>query len=260
MGFWIPFFAIGFSLAISAYILARRLQLMAIVDLVWTLGLGISGFAYAATLTHGTLRAWLIASVLGIWSLRLSYHLFSDRVLPGHEDPRYQALAAKWEDRSPRNFLGLFLVQVLFVALFLLPVSVAMESSEPLLQVSDGLGLLIAVMAIVGQATADRQLARFRGDSQHSGQVCHEGLWRYSRHPNYFCEWLFWWCFVAFAWGSPNWWVSLFGPAAMYCFLRYLTGIPHAERSSLKSRGEAYRLYQKTTNAFFPWLPRKIQN
>jgi len=255
MNFWISFFAVGFSLATVAYLWARHRQLMAIVDLVWTLGLGIAGFAYAASMGATTARPWLIAAVLGLWSLRLSYHLFSDRVLPGREDPRYEALAAKWGIHAKRNFFALFLVQVLFIALFLVPVSVAMQNPSPFMHVTDWLALLIALLAITGELTADRQLARFRANAKHSGQVCRTGLWRYSRHPNYFFEWLYWWCYVAFAWGSPNGWVSLIGPAAMYCFLRYLTGIPYAERSSLKSRGEAYREYQKTTNAFFPWIP-----
>ncbi len=257
MGFWLPFFVIGFGLAASAYLIARGLKHMAIVDLIWTAGLGIAGLVYVLSLESASGRSWCVLIVLGLWSFRLSLHLLRDRVLRGHEDPRYQALANHWGEQSGRNFFGLFLVQIVFVALFLLPFGVAAENRSELWRVSDFIALGIAAVALLGETLADRQLARFRAQPDNSGKVCREGLWRYSRHPNYFFEWVFWWTFVAFAWGAGNWWVSLLGPAAMYCFLRYLTGIPYAERSSLKRRGEAYRNYQQTTSAFFPWIPHK---
>jgi steroid 5-alpha reductase family enzyme len=82
-------------------------------------------------------------------------------------------------------------------------------------------------------------------------------LWRFSRHPNYFFEWLHWFAYVAFAYSSTHGWIALIGPISMYVFLRFITGVPHSERSSLKRRGDAYRTYQKTTNAFFPWIPTR---
>ena len=122
--------------------------------------------------------------------------------------------------------------------------------------ITDILALLIALGSLFGESIADHQLAEFRQKPANSGKVCDSGLWRYSRHPNYFFEWLHWWAYVAFALGGPKAWVSLLGPLLMYIFLRYITGIPHAERSSLRSRGEAYRNYQQTTSPFFPWIPR----
>ncbi len=257
MDFWLPFFIVGFGLATGAYLIARRLQLMAIVDLIWTAGLGIAGLMYVLRSEGVTERSWLVCIVLGLWSFRLTLHLLRDRVLRGHEDPRYQALAKHWGEQSGRNFLGLFWVQIVFIALFLIPFGAAAMNTSELWQLSDWIALSIALISLLGETLADRQLAAFRARSENSGKVCREGLWRYSRHPNYFFEWIFWWSFVAFAWGSVNWWVSLLGPAAIYCFLRYLTGIPYAERSSLKRRGEAYRNYQQTTSAFFPWIPHK---
>lgn len=243
-------------LATLMYGLARRLNLMALVDLIWTGGLGLAGVAYVSLQGEFSLRAGCVLLILGLWSLRLTTHLLRDRVMAGYEDPRYLNLAKHWGARAPRNFYFLFLAQVVFVALFLIPVLVAVENPAPSWQIADGIAVLVALVALVGEAVADRQLARFRADSQRAGEICQSGLWRYSRHPNYFFEWLHWWAYVAFAWGASNWWLSLVGPCAMYLFLRYLTGIPHAERSSLKRRGEAYRVYQQTTNTFFPWIPR----
>jgi hypothetical protein len=82
--------------------------------------------------------------------------------------------------------------------------------------------------------------------------VCREGLWRYSRHPNYFFEWLHWWAYVFLAIGSPLWWLPMLGVAVMFLFLTRVTGIPPTEAQALRSRGDAYRAYQRTTNAFFP--------
>ena len=124
----------------------------------------------------------------------------------------------------------------------------------------DTLALIIAVIALTGEAIADRQLAAFRKIAIHSSKVCQHGLWRYSRHPNYFFEWVHWWAYVAFALSGTISWVTWIGPVAMYLFLRYITGIPHAERSSLLSRGDAYRQYQQTTSAFFLWFPRIPKN
>ena len=149
------------------------------------------------------------------------------------------------------------LVQIPCIALFLCPVVVAMENSSSGWFWSDTFAVMIALVALSGEAISDRQLAVFRGNPKNKGAVCRVGLWRFSRHPNYFFEWLFWFSFVWM--GLPNTfgWLSLLGPALMYLFLMRITGIPHTERRALASRGEAYRQYQQTTNKFMPWFPRK---
>jgi steroid 5-alpha reductase family enzyme len=232
---------------------------MSVVDLIWTSGLGLAALSYLLVSGLDTTRAYAVALLVVIWSFRLSYYLLTDRVLKGEEDPRYANLASYWGKRSKLNFYFLFIGQIVFVALFLWPVSIAMSANALGWLWTDWLAVVIALTSFVGESIADRQLAVFRADASNRGKVCRSGLWRYSRHPNYFFEWLHWWAYVAFAWSSSHWWVVLIGPAAMYIFLRYLTGIPFAERSSLKSRGDAYRHYQKTTNAFFPWIPRETQ-
>lgn len=254
--FWVSLFAVGFILATFIYTVARKRGLMAIVDTIWTAGLGLAALIFFFVAGLDSLRAWLVLLVIGAWSFRLSFYLFRDRVLKGHEDPRYVALADYWGANAPRNFYFLFLVQIPFIALFLYPVSVAMQNPATGWLWSDSLALVIAVIAMLGEAISDRQLAAFRAEPGNKGAVCRSGLWRFSRHPNYFFEWLHWFAYVAFAFSASNGWFALLGPVSMFIFLRFLTGVPHAERSSLKSRGDAYRDYQKTTNAFFPWIPR----
>ncbi len=258
--FWISLFVVGFAIASFAYVYALRVQVMAVVDLIWTAGLGVAALAYLFVSEADTMRGYAVGLLIVMWSSRLSIHLFKDRVLKRKEDSRYANLAEFWGKSAKRNFYFLFLGQVLFVALFLVPISIAMSKGVDAWLWSDWVAVIIALVAFAGEAIADRQLARFRADPDNKGEVCQRGLWRYSRHPNYFFEWLHWWSYVAFAWNSPNWWWVFIGPVAMYLFLRYLTGIPHAERSSLKSRGDAYRQYQQTTSVFFPWIPREPQS
>ena len=256
LSFWISFFCIGFSVASAAYLIARRLKLMAIIDTIWTAGLGLSALVYHSVAELESIRSWVVLLLIFLWSFRLSFHLFKDRVFVGHEDPRYKALAKHWGSQSAQNFFILFLAQIVFIALFLLPVSIAMENPQPDWAWTDTLGVLIGISAMLGEWTADRQLATFRSNPLNKGSVCQDRLWRYSRHPNYFFEWLHWFAYLTFAVGSPLIWFALVGPIAMFIFLRFLTGVPYAEMSSLKTRGEAYRRYQSSTNAFFPWIPR----
>ena len=227
---------------------------MTMVDLIWTLGVGLGAAGYFVVHPDPSLRALFILIVVMLWSLRLSVHLLVDRLSHGREDPRYVNLRRCWGEKSDRNFLFLFLLQVPFVALFVFPITVAMDHSGDW-AFSDTLALMIVVVALSGEFVADRQLSAFRSDPGKRSGVCQEGLWRYCRHPNYFFEWVHWWAYVAFAWGATGWWLTLAGPTVMFVFLRYLTGVPPAERSSLRNRGAAYAAYQRSTNTFFPWKP-----
>jgi steroid 5-alpha reductase family enzyme len=112
---------------------------------------------------------------------------------------------------------------------------------------------------MLGLAVADLQLARFKADRCNQGTSCRSGLWRYSRHPNYFFEWVHWWAYAPLAMGVSFWWVALAVPMLLLYFILFVTGIPPTEAQSLASRGEDYRRYQHTTSRFVPWFPRKEQ-
>ncbi len=121
----------------------------------------------------------------------------------------------------------------------------------------DALGALVLLTSVVGESIADRQLERFRADPANKGRVCRDGLWRYSRHPNYFFEWIHWLAYVPLTAGT-GWLPYMFiAPLILVLLIVFLTGIPPTEAQSLRSRGEAYREYQRTTSAFFPWFPRR---
>ena len=113
------------------------------------------------------------------------------------------------------------------------------------------------VIALIGESLADKQLERFKADKSNAGKVCTEGLWKYSRHTNYFFEWMMWVGLFTYSTASPFGWLAVISPVLMFYFLWHVTGIAATEEQSLRSKGEAYRQYQQTTSAFFPWFPKK---
>jgi steroid 5-alpha reductase family enzyme len=235
----------------------RRLTRNAgVVDVGWALGVGALTLALAGTGEGLPARRAMLACLAGFWSLRLGLYLLADRVVNAKEDGRYQALLASWGDRAERNLFLLYLAQAGFVVMFCIPFLPVVNSSVPVGTLWDGLSLCIWIAAVAGEALSDRQLARWRADPANRGRTCRRGLWRYSRHPNYFFEWLHWWTYVFLAVGAPRAWLALLGPAVMLLFLFRFTGIPYTEAQALKSRGEDYARYQRTTRAFFPWFPR----
>jgi steroid 5-alpha reductase family enzyme len=118
-------------------------------------------------------------------------------------------------------------------------------------------GAVLWVFAFLGEVLADAQLARFKANPVNRGKVCDLGLWRFSRHPNYFFEWLIWVSYALFALASPHGYLGLISPALILFFLLKVTGIPATEAQALRSKGEAYRRYQQTTSVFIPWIPKR---
>jgi steroid 5-alpha reductase family enzyme len=223
------------------------------VDLGWSLLVGLGAVAAALASDGDPVRRVVVAAMAAVWAARLAFYLLKDRVLAGRgEDGRYRALREEWGDAASRNFLLLYLAQAVIAALFVVPIAAAMRGG-PL----DGwavAGVVVWAVAVLGEMAADRQLAAFRADPGNRGAVCRAGLWRYSRHPNYFFEWLHWWAYVLIGHGAP---LTLLGPVVMFVFLFRVTGIPHTERQALRGRGDAYREYQRMTSAFVPWPPRR---
>lgn len=232
----------------------RRHENIGVVDVIWAKGVAVAGLLLAVLGEGAPWPRALLGLLAGLWGVRLALHLWR-RVRREDEDGRYRYLRSHWHGHQGKIF-GFFMAQALLVVLFALPFLAV--AANPRL---DGLGWQIAAVAVWllsvgGETLADRQLARFRADPANKGRTCRQGLWRYSRHPNYFFEWLHWFSYVLLAVGSPLWWLAWSGPLLMYLFLRYLSGVPYTEKQALRSRGEDYRDYQRTTPMFFPWFPR----
>jgi steroid 5-alpha reductase family enzyme len=228
-----------------------------IVDVAWSAGLGILALLYAGNADGYAPRRWLLGTVAGIWAFRLAVYLFITRVWGKTEDGRYQTLRQNWGANAQPYFFIFFQAQALLAVIFSLPFLVIACNPKPTLSGWEFAGVAVWAVAIAGESLADQQLARFRADPRNRGTTCRVGLWRYSRHPNYFFEWLHWWTYVVMAIGTAYWWVTLIGPVLMLYLLFKVTGIPATEAQALASRGDDYREYQRTTSAFIPWLPKK---
>ena len=248
---------IGFVFyAVLMYGIALRIQKMSMMDIVWSLGLGAGTIFLFLETEIQSFSSWAALGLMLLWSARMGSHLFFNRILSDKEDSRYQRLKDHSGSFWKWVFLLCFLLQVVFISIFLFPIKAAIQASESGIGILQVFGLIIGCLALVGETLSDIQLDRFCTNPQNKNKVCKEGFWRYSRHPNYFFEWLFWFSFVGLASGSEQFYISFIGPVVMYVFLRYITGVPFAELSSLESRGDDYRLYQKETNVFFPWFPK----
>lgn len=227
------------------------------VDVGWTAILGILALLYAGLGDGALPRRILLAALVGAWSLRLSLHLARTRLLaPGHgEDPRYARLRASWGDAAQARFFWLYQAQGLLDVLLSLPFLLVALDPRPTLGGFELAAFALLALAVVGEALADRQLARFKREPANRGRTCRVGLWGWSRHPNYFFEWLAWCAFALLAWPAPMGWLGLSAPALMLFLLLRVTGVPPSEAQALRSRGDDYREYQRTTSAFFPWIP-----
>lgn len=242
----------------GVYRIARRLDNYGVVDIAWSYAFAVLAVFYALAAPGWPPRRTLIGAMAGLWSLRLGTHLYR-RVMGHHpvEDGRYVQLRKDWAGNFARKMFGFFQLQAASVVLlgvaFLLPALNPTPQFHPLEIAGAGLWLI----ALAGESLADAQLAAFKRDLANKGRVCDVGLWRFSRHPNYFFEWLVWVACFVFALASPWGWLAVIGPASILYLLLRVTGIPLTEAQAVRSKGDAYRRYQETTSAFVPWFPRR---
>ncbi|MDJ0521979.1 MAG: DUF1295 domain-containing protein [Planctomycetota bacterium] len=234
----------------------KRTGNAAIVDAGWAAGLGVLAVGYAFTMDGLLLRRVLVGGMVGLWSLRLASLLYFGRIRGRPEEGRYVRLREIWGERQEVRLLQFFLGQALLAVLLSLAFLPAMLDTRAL-GLLDGAALLLFVLALGGESLADRQLDRFKADPANKGRVMDRGLWSWSRHPNYFFEWLLWIAFVLPGLTAPWGLLSLLAPAAMLFFVLKVTGIPPSEAQALRSRGDAYRDYQQRVSPFFPLPPRK---
>jgi steroid 5-alpha reductase family enzyme len=260
--------AIALSLSLlmaGAWMVQQRTGNSGWVDTIWTFSLGLVGAGSALWPLAGSApnaRQWLVAALVAIWSLRLGVHI-AVRTAGITDDPRYAAFAREWGVDSPRRMFVFLQNQGFGSIPLVFAIFVAAHFPSEVLRPQDYLAALILLLAIAGEALADAQLKHFREQPENHGRVCDAGLWRWSRHPNYFFEWLGWVAYpvIAISPGHPLFypfgWASLLAPVFMYWILVHVTGIPPLEAQMLRSRGERYRDYQARTSTFFPLPPRR---
>lgn len=227
------------------------------VDTIWTFGVGLVGvLAAVLPFTHPlNWRSALVAAMAVTWSLRLGLHIaFRTRGIT--DDPRYAKLIGDWGPDASRQMFWLLQKQALVSIPLALAMWLAAANPLPPAAAQAFMAILIFAVAVIGEALADQQLRSFRLRPDNKGKVCDTGLWRWSRHPNYFFEWLGWIAYPVLAidlYGNYPWALLAFAaPLCMYWLLVYVSGVPPLEEHMLAQRGEAFRRYQMTTNMFFP--------
>lgn len=244
----------------AAGILVLRGEKSGWVDAIWSFAVGAAGVAAALV----PLENWpsdrgrmlLVAAAAAFWSLRLGLHIVS-RTQKGGDDPRYAALKKDWGSSYRGKLLWFLQIQAAAALLLTFTIFLAAHNPSQGLGLPDLLGIGLLLAAVAGEGLADAQLARFAANPSNKGRVCDAGLWGLSRHPNYFFEWLGWLGYAIIAidvgdgylWG----WLALVGPAFMYWLLVHVSGVPPLEDHMVRSRGDAYRRYQTSVNAFWPW-------
>lgn len=230
-----------------------------LVDVGWAGGLGAAAIYCAWTGDGEATSRWLIGIAGALWGFRLALHLLIDRVITAEqEDGRYQMfreiLPGGWKTHAV--FFVFFEFQALLVALLAFPFALAANAGHEGLNIAQILGIIILFVSVGGESLADRQLARFKKRPDSKGRTCRIGLWKYSRHPNYFFEWLIWCAFALMATTAPMGWLAWLAPVLMLVLILKVTGIPPTEARAVRSRGDDYRQYQRTTSAFFPLPPK----
>lgn len=232
----------------------RRTRNTGFVDVAWASLMAAAAVWFSATGDGAFVPRLALAMLGGIWGSRLALYLLA-RVLHEAEDGRYKFMRERWNDNQLKHFL-FFQFQALLVVLFSLPFWVAAQNPVEGFTPWVIAAIAVWVVSLGGEAVADHQLDRFRSNPANRGKTCREGLWRYSRHPNYFFEWTHWFAYLLLAIGAPMAWLALIGPVLMLISLCWVTGIPFTEAQALRSRGDDYRRYQAETSAFIPWFPK----
>lgn len=232
------------------------------IDTIWTFGTGAVACVAALAPLEGQAspdwRQWLAAGFAACWSLRLGWHIFT-RTRGVEDDPRYLAKMKSWGARAASRLFWFLQAQAVIALALVGAVTLAAHHPEPQFRWVDGLAIAIFALGVIGEAVADAQLRRFKQASTERHAVCDQGLWAWSRHPNYFCEWLCWCAFPLLAIGSgfATGWLALLAPLFMYWTLVYASGIPPLEAHMRRTRPEAFAAYVRRTNAFFPGPPRR---
>jgi steroid 5-alpha reductase family enzyme len=254
--------AIALSLCVSmafAWVVQQRTGNSGWVDTIWTFAVGLVGACSALWPIAGAApnaRQWLVAALVAVWSLRLGLHI-AVRTAGISDDPRYAAFAKDWGLNAPWRMFIFLQNQALGSIPLAFAIFVAARFPDDALRWQDAGGALILFAGIAGEALSDFQLKRFREQPANNGRVCDAGLWRWSRHPNYFFEWFCWLAYPVIGL-SPNYlwgFTTLLAPIFMYWILVHVTGIPPLEEQMLRSRGERYQAYQSRTSKFFPLPP-----
>jgi steroid 5-alpha reductase family enzyme len=235
------------------YVLATVIKNAGIIDIGW--GLGFVVVALMQQIIYQNSLGWIFVGMIGLWGLRLAYHI-GKRNLGKPEDFRYANFRKEWgKSFFIRAYIQLFLFQALLMGIVSLSFLDAMKQNTINSSILFVLGIVIFVVGYLFEAIGDAQLKKHISDPSKRGTLIQSGLWRYTRHPNYFGEAVLWWgIFIVGLSVNAPWW-SVIGPITITYLVRYLSGVPMLERRMEKYPN--FEIYRKQTNIFFPWFVKK---
>jgi steroid 5-alpha reductase family enzyme len=247
----------------GAWIVQRRTGNSGWIDVFWTFGTGAVACALALwpiEANDGPQTRQLLAGLfVAAWSLRLGWHILL-RTRAATDDPRYRDMIGQWGADAKSKLFWHLQVQALVGLLLACCVMLAARNPAAGLRLQDGLAIALFVLGFAGEALADWQLRRFKQDPANRGGICDVGLWSWSRHPNYFFEWLCWLAYpllaIDFVGDFLPGFFALLAPLCIYWLLMHVSGIPPLEAHMLRTRKTAFKAYRQRTSAFFP-LPRR---
>lgn len=254
---YIPLICFGACAIIMTivYLWALKIKNNGVVDIFWAFNfLAIAVIVFFLAKGYEP-RKEVVFALSGLWSLRLGIYLLVR--VGGHlkeEEGRYKALRAEW---SNAKFYGFYQMQALSNVFLSIPFFITSLNPEPHMHVLEYIGAGMWLLSIVGEGLSDYQLKLFKKDPANKGKVCQYGLWNYSRHPNYFFQLMIWISVTVFSVSSPYGWLAVLCPLSIGFLIFKVTGIPMTEEQAVRSKGDAYREYQRTTSAFVPWFKKK---
>jgi steroid 5-alpha reductase family enzyme len=237
------------------FLIALKLRRNDVADVAWGIGFIVLAVAAQFAATSVSIRGIIVTALVTIWGARLSLHI-GLRNRGKAEDPRYRKWREEWgSNAAVRAYFQIFLLQGLLMVVILVPVTHVLAQRSSDLTWLDAVGLAIWLVGFVFEAVGDFQLTRFKKDPANRGRIITSGLWKYTRHPNYFGEVTLWWGVWLIACSTPGGWKTVFGPAAITALIMFVSGIPLLEK---KYEGNIqFEEYQRRTSAFFPLPPRR---
>ncbi len=239
-------------LMFGVWLLQLKNKNAGIVDIVWAISFMVAAFVYSVFTEGYSVRQYIVLALIAAWCLRLGIHLFI-RNWGKEEDSRYTQMRKEWGPHANRNLFLFFEFQAITAAALSIPLIWILENKAITFSFVEIVGYLLIAVAIFGEGIADYQLQQYKKKAVKEG-ICDVGLWNYSRHPNYFFEWLVWVAIFLMALPVQYGWISIYCPILMWHFLNNVTGVKLTEEHMAKTRGEKYLQYQRSTSAFIPWF------
>lgn len=247
--------AVLFLFMNAIFSLALRLKDNSIVDIAYGLAFVLVGWISYVFYGSAHPRQILILALVTLWGVRLAGHIYLRKQGESGEDSRYRQWRQEWGKTFVwRSYLQIFMLQGAVVFLVAMPVLLVMRQPGPALGLLDALGVILWLVGFFFEAVGDWQLLRFKRNPAHRGRIIQQGLWRYTRHPNYFGEATLWWGVLLIALPAPLGAVAVISPLLISLLLLKVSGIPMLE-AKYRNHPE-FAAYQQRTNAFFPWLPK----